>query len=137
VYIAGVKAGDRPQRLTRVLAVAAALTVAAEGGGVPMCVSLFAEAAAPCPMHEHPSAPGHDLPTAALTVALSGHGSCHGDAASLGCAAGGVCPTGGTAAPAAASASLTVLSSGRAAALAVDAARASFLAPPLPPPPQA
>ena len=43
-YIDGMKAG-------RVLAAVAALAVATQGGGVPMCVSLLAETAAPCAMH--------------------------------------------------------------------------------------
>jgi len=137
-----MKTRRRYPMLVRSLASAAALAVAAQGGGVPMCVSLIAEAATPCAMHRPAASPAHDahvatLSAATLSAAPSGHEACHADAANFGCAVGGTCPTGGAAVPAFAAPALTVASLGRAPALAVGRGHASFVAPPLPPPPQA
>lgn len=122
----------------RSLAALAALSVAAAGGGVPMCVSLIARATAPCTMHtEHAGAPAHHVATASVHAAPSDDGSCHADSQSWGCATGGLCPTGGTA-------SLVLLGyppiSGaptHGVAFQVAARHPSFDAPPLAPPPQA
>jgi hypothetical protein len=132
-----MKAHRRYPMLVRSLASAAALTVAAQGGGVSMCVSLIAEATAPCAIHTHAASPGHDAHIATLSAAPSGHEACHADAASFGCAVGGTCPTGAAAVPAFAAPALTIASLGRAPVLAVGRGHTSFVAPPLPPPPQA
>src|SRR3989442_8175488 len=86
----------------RTTAAAGALVVAAAGSGVPMCVSLLAQAVAPCEMHSgHNGAATHEHAAhlAALVAQSSGQ-ACHQDATGLGCAAGSACPTGGPATPA-------------------------------------
>src|SRR5881296_3491400 len=99
-YIDAMKPRHRHPLIVRTLAAAVALAAAAQGGGVPMCASLLAEAAAPCAMHMAAVHSTHDVTVATVVAVPAGHGACHVDAASLGCAAGGTCPTGGTAAPA-------------------------------------
>jgi hypothetical protein len=121
----------------RVFAAVAALAVATQGGGVPMCVSLLAEAAAPCAMHMPSTHQMHDVGVATLVAAHPGHGACHVDAASLGCAAGGTCPTGGTAAPAWLNIPIASRVASRTVAPGQNSALISYLAPPLAPPPQA
>src|SRR5947208_7617879 len=79
------------------ISLAFALSVATAGSGLPMCVSLLAQAAAPCDMHSgHKGAATHEH--AAHLVALVAQSSgqaCHqDDATGLGCAAGSTCPTG-------------------------------------------
>jgi hypothetical protein len=123
--------------LVRSLASAAALVVAAQGGGVPMCVSLIAAAAAPCAMHTHAAAPAHDAQVATLSAAPSGHKACHADGATFGCATGGACPGGGTAAPVWANVPVAVGAASRADVPRPAFALISYLAPPLSPPPQA
>lgn len=122
----------------RSLAAVAALAVAAAGGGVPMCVSLIARATAPCTMHtEHAGSPAHRFAAATVNAAPSGDASCHGDAESPGCATGGTCPSGGSAAPVPGAQALGVAAPDHTTVLAAAAAHPSFVAPPLPPPPQA
>src|SRR2546425_13334289 len=61
-----------------------------------MCVSLLAQAAAPCDMHSgHNRAAMHEhaAHVAALVAQPSGQ-ACHQNATGLGCAAGSTCPTG-------------------------------------------
>src|SRR5438093_13436957 len=121
----------------RVFAAVAALAVATQGGGVPMCVSLLAETAVPCAMHLPGMHGTHHASGATLVAAPAGQGACHVDAASLGCAAGGTCPTGGTAAPAWLNMPIAPRVASRTGAPGPSSALISFLAPPLAPPPQA
>jgi len=133
-----MNAGRRYPTLVRSVAAAAALALAAQGSGVPMCVSLLAEAVAPCAMHA-PGAqthPTHDARIATIAAAPSGHGACHLDAANTGCTAGGGCPTGGTAVPVWSHISLVSRAPARATALESVAALVSYLPSPLSPPPQ-
>ena len=123
--------------MVRALAAAVALAAAAQGGGVPMCVSLLAEAAAPCAMHMPGMHEMDDAGGATLVATPAGHGTCHVDAASLGCAAGGTCPTGGTAAPAWLNVRIAPRVALRAVVSGPRAALISYLAAPLAPPPQA
>lgn len=102
-----------------------------------MCVSLLAEAAAPCAMHMPSTHQMHDVGVATLVAAPAGHGACHVDAASLGCAAGGSCPTGGTAAPSWINVPIVPRAASRMVASGPSSAPISYLAPPLAPPPQA
>ena len=132
-----MEARHRYPRLVRTLAAAVALAAAAQGGGVPMCVSLLAEAAAPCAMHMPGTHGTKDAGVATLVAAPAGHGACHVDAASLGCAAGGTCPTGGTAAPAWLNIPIAPRVASRTVAPGQNSALISYLAPPLAPPPQA
>ena len=123
----------------RTVATAAALAVAAAGGGVPMCVSLLAQAVAPCDMHPgHNGAAAHDhaAHVAALAAQASGQ-ACHQDAAGLGCAVRNACPTGGPAAPACVHAPSGVRVASRTGVPGVASDLISYLAPPLSPPPQA
>jgi hypothetical protein len=137
VYIDDVKARHRYPVLVRTLAAAVILAVAAQGGGVPMCVSLLAEAAAPCAMHTHTAPGAHSAHVATLSAAPSGHEACHPDAADLGCATGGACQTGGTAAPAWVNVPLVLRAASRTAVSGPNSALISYLAPPPAPPPQA
>ena len=125
--------------LLRGVALAAALSVATSGSDLPMCLSLVAQAAAPCQMHggrhrheAHPAAPasGNVLSQAPAPT-------CHTDAGALGCAAGAACPTSGPASAAWVGTGLVARSASRVVALTVASAFASYVAPPLSPPPQA
>jgi len=102
-----------------------------------MCVSLLAEAAAPCAMHMPGTHQMNDDGVATLVAAPAGHGACHVDGASLGCAAGGACPTGGIAAPAWFNVPIGPRAASRTVAAGPSSALISYLAPPLAPPPQA
>ena len=136
-YIDVVQARHRYPTLVRTVAAAVALVAAVQGSGVPMCASLLAEAATPCAMHSTSMEHAHD-PAAAILVAVpAGHGACHVDAASLGCAAGGTCPTGGTATPARINVPIVPRAASRIVAAGQSSALISYLAPPLAPPPQA
>lgn len=117
--------------------VALALAAAAQGGGVPMCASLLDEAAAPCAMHARGTHGSHHASVAVLAAAPAGHGACHVDTASFSCAAGGSCPTGGTAAPAQINVPVVPRVTLHTAAFGPGSALISYLAPPLAPPPQA
>src|SRR5947208_12422678 len=78
---------------------AVALSVATAGSGLPMCISLLAQTAAPCDMHSgHSGAAMHEhaAHVAALVAQPSGQ-ACHQDPAGLGCATGSTCPSGGPA----------------------------------------
>src|SRR5438046_7944302 len=80
----------------RAIRLAVALSVATAGSGLPMCVSLLAQAAAPCEMHSGYNGAAtheHAAHLAAVVAQASGQ-MCHQDAAGLGCAAGSTCPTG-------------------------------------------
>jgi len=123
--------------LVRAFASAAALAVAAEGGGVPMCASLLAEAAVPCAMHSAGVHRANHPGVASVVAASMGQGGCHVDAASPGCAAGGTCPTGGTAALGWINIPIAPRAASRAVAAGPSSALISYLAPPLAPPPQA
>jgi len=132
-----MKAGRRYPMLVRSLASAAALAVAAQGGGAPMCVSLIAKAVEPCAMHTHGAASAHDFDVATLSPAPLGNDACHADAESLGCAAGGTCPTGGPVAPVSATPPPALRASICVAPLGIASRFHSYLAPPPSPPPQA
>jgi hypothetical protein len=132
-----MKARHRYPRVVRTLAAAAALAAAAQGGGVPMCVSLLAQAAAPCGMHTHLAPPAQAAPAATLSAAPSGHDACHSDAAHLGCATTGACPSSGTAAPVWANLPAAAPVASRTEILEPVSALISYLAPPPSPPPQA
>ncbi len=134
-----MRAHARSGIFVRTIALAAALAVVGSGGGMPMCLTLLSQAAAPCDMHGHHLADhGHAL--AGAFIQLVGPGpahSCHQDARAAGCGAGQSCPAGGPAA--AADAALAVDSRDALEELPVGATAppASYLAPPLAPPPQA
>jgi len=132
-----VKARHRHPLLVRALAAALAFAAAAQGGAVPMCVSLLAEAAAPCAMHMPGMHGTRHAGVATLAAAPAGHGACHVDAASLACAVGGSCPTGGTAAATWIDLPIVPQVASRRAAPGSTSALISYLAPPLAPPPQA
>src|SRR5438270_10809904 len=86
----------RARTALRAICLAVALSVATAGSGLPMCVSLLAQAAAPCDMHSgHNGAATHEhaVHLAALVAQGSGQ-ACHQDAAGHGCSAGRTCPTG-------------------------------------------
>jgi len=123
----------------RAICLAVALSVATAGSGLPMCVSLLAQAAAPCDMHSgHNGAAAHEHAAhlAALVAQASGQ-MCHQDAAGLGCAAGSTCPTGSPATAVWAKLSVGLRAASRTGVLGPDATFVSHLAPPLSPPPQA
>src|SRR5436309_11766521 len=130
---------SRAPAALRAICLAAALSVATAGSGLPMCVSLLAQAAAPCDMHSgHNGAPTHknaaDL--AALIAQPSGQ-ACHQDATGLGCAAGSTCPTGSPAMGVRAKMSVGLRAASRTGVLGPDTTFVSYFAPPLSPPPQA
>jgi hypothetical protein len=130
---------SRAPTLLRGISLALSLSVATAGSGLPMCLTLLAQAAAPCDMHSgHSGASTHQHAAhlAALMAQPSGQG-CHQDAAGLGCAAGTSCPTGGLATPAWAKVSVGVRSASRTEVQGSNSAFVSYLAPPLSPPPQA
>jgi hypothetical protein len=122
----------------RGVAAAAALAVMTAGGDVPMCVSVIAQATAPCSMHtEHAGSPEHHFAAATVHAAPSGDARCHEDGQSPGCGTGGNCPSGGSAAPISSVPAVGLAAPARKAPFASAAAHLSFVAPPLPPPPQA
>lgn len=119
----------------RCLAAVAIMAVAAAGGGLPMCVSLFARATQPCDMHaDHAASKAHHVP--ATVNAASGDGHCHSDAQSS-CAAGGSCPSGGASAVLYGVQAPGVAAPDHSLVFAAPTPHLSFVAPPLPPPPQA
>jgi len=121
------------------VALAVMLSVVGTGTGLPMCVSLLAQAGTPCEMHpaHHGSrAHQHAAPSAAL-VAQTPDQACHQDATGLGCAAGTACPTAGPATPTWAKVAIALRTASRFGAGERHAALTSYLAPPLAPPPQA
>ncbi len=123
----------------RAVCLAVILSVATAGSGLPMCISLLAQAAAPCDMHSgHDGAPTHKhaAHVAALVPLPSGQ-ACHQDAAGFGCAAGSTCPTGSPATTAWAKVSVGLRAASRTGVLEPDTTFVSYLAPPLSPPPQA
>src|SRR6266446_5316120 len=90
---------SRAPTALQAIRLAVALSVATAGSGLPMCVSLLTQAAAPCDMHSgHNGAPSqqHAAHLAALVAQPSGQ-ACHQDPAGLGCATGSTCPSGGPA----------------------------------------
>src|SRR5207249_10380600 len=130
---------SRAPTALRAVCLAVALSVATAASGVPMCVSLLAQAAAPCDMHSrHNGAPTHKHAAhlAALVAQPSGQ-ACHQDATGLGCAAGSTCPTGGPATAVWARVSIGVRAASRTGVLGPSTTFVSYLAPPLSPPPQA
>ena len=123
----------------RAIRLAVALSVASAGSGLPMCVSLLAQAAAPCDMHSgHNRAPTHTHAAYLVAVVAQASGQmCHQDAAGLGCAAGTTCPTGGPATPAWAKVLVGLRAASRTGVLGPSPTFVSYVAPPLSPPPQA
>src|SRR2546426_11680594 len=123
----------------RAIRLAVALSVGTAGSGLPMCISLLAQAAAPCDMHSgHNGAPSHlhAAHLAALVAQPSGQ-ACHQDPAGLGCATGSTCPTGGPATGVWATVLVGVHVASRPGVPETSTAFASYLAPPISPPPQA
>jgi len=118
------------------VAALAILAVATSGSGLPMCLSLLARAAEPCAMHQHEPG-GHHPHGARVAPAHGMDDACHTGDGDIGCATGGSCPTGGTAAPFAAAAVLPTSDPTRLVIPTIQRAHLSFLSPPLPPPPQA
>jgi hypothetical protein len=123
----------------RAICLAVALSVATGGSGLPMCVSLLAQAAAPCDMHSgHNGAATHEHAAHLAALAAQGSGqACHQDAAGLGCATGSTCPSGGPATLAWAKVSVGLRAASLTGLLGPDSAFVSYFAPPLSPPPQA
>ena len=125
--------------LLRAVCLVVSLSVATAGTGLPMCVSLLAQAAAPCDMHSgHSGAATHEHAAhlTALVAQESGQ-ACHQDATGLGCAAGSTCPTGGPATAAWARVSIGPRAPSRTGVLGPNTTFVSYFAPPLSPPPQA
>src|SRR2546426_7550802 len=123
----------------RAVALAAIISVGSTGTGLPMCLSLLAQAAAPCEMHAaHPGGVTHQhaAQLSALVAQAPGQ-ACHQDAAGLGCTAGTACPTAGAATPARTRVSVALAAASCFGLAGPDSGFASFLAPPLSPPPQA
>jgi len=130
---------SRAPTALRAIRLAVALSVATAGSGLPMCVSLLAQAAAPCDMHSgHSGAATHEhaAHVAALVAQPSGQ-ACHQDATGLGCAAGTTCPTGSPAMGVRAKVSVGLRAALRTGVLGPDTTFVSYFAPPLSPPPQA
>src|SRR3989449_9201842 len=113
----------------RAVCLAVALSAATAGSGLPMCVSLLAQAAAPCHMHSRHSGTGmhqHAAHLSALVPQTLGQ-ACHQDAAGFGCAAGSTCPTGGPATAAWARVPLALRAASRTAGPGPDSAFVSYL----------
>src|SRR5438552_4938709 len=128
-----------PAPTLRAIRLAVALSAATAGSGLPMCISLLAQAAAPCDMHSgHSGAAMHEhaAHVAALVAQPSGQ-ACHQDPAGLGCATGSTCPSGGPATLAWAKVSVSVRAALRTGVPEPSSTFVSYLAPPLSPPPQA
>ena len=127
----------RPARVPIVLrgvALAVALSVAAAGSGLPMCVSLGAGAAPPCDMHRG------SQPTLVTGASVHSQGSphnCHQDVPGLGCLGAGACPTADPGTPVRPAAPIVLRAAIRANVPEPTDALVSYLAPPLSPPPQA
>src|SRR2546426_2776835 len=130
---------SRAPTALRACRLAVALSVAAAGSGLPMCVSLLAQAAAPCDMHSsHNSAATHEHAAHLTALVARGSGQAgHEDAAGLGCAAGSTCPTGSPATAVWAKVSVGLPAASRTGVLGPSSSLVSYLAPPLSPPPQA
>jgi len=123
----------------RAVALAAIISVGSTGTGLPMCLSLLAQAAAPCEMHAaHPGSGTHEHATQfSALVAPAPEQACHSDAAGLGCIAGTTCPTAGAATPTLTLDPVALPAASRVGLAGPHSGFASFLAPPLSPPPQA
>src|SRR5213593_325393 len=123
----------------RAIRLAVALSVATAGSGLPMCVGLLAQAAAPCDMHSaHNGAATHERAAhlAALVAQPSGQ-ACHQDVTGIGCAAGSTCPTGSPATAVWAKVSVGLRAASLTGVLGPASTFASYIASPLSPPPQA
>ncbi len=123
----------------RAIALVVALSVAATGSGVPMCLSLVAQATAPCEMHSSHDRTPTPAPTAQSSWLVAQHPqhACHPDAPGLGCAAGGASPTAGPAAAAWNHIQVILRAASRVTVLEPVSTVLSYLAPPPSPPPQA
>ena len=130
---------SRAPTALRVIRLAVTLSVGTAGSGLPMCVSLLAQAAAPCDMHSgHNGAATHEHAAHLAALVAQGSGqACHQDAAGLGCAAGSTCPTGSPATGVWAKVSVGLRAESRTGVLTPASTLISYLAPPLSPPPQA
>jgi hypothetical protein len=130
---------SRAPTLLRAVCLVVSLSVATAGSGLPMCVSLLAQAAVPCDMHSgHNGAATHEHAAHLAALVAQGPGqACHQDAAGLGCAAGSTCPTGSPATGVWAKVSVSVRIASRTRVLGPSTTLISYLAPPLAPPPQA
>ena len=130
---------SRARTALRAMCLAVALSVGTAGSGLPMCVSLLAQAAAPCDMHSgHDGGATYEHATHLVALVAQASGQmCHQDAAGLGCAAGSTCPTGSPATGVRAKASVGLRAESRTRVLRPASTLISYLAPPLSPPPQA
>src|SRR2546426_8188197 len=112
----------RRRALRSGFALVAALSLLASASGIPMCVSIWSQAAPHCPMHGPEKAHQHHSDAHSIVASLaslSGDG-CHPDSAAPDCASGGAHPH-------------------RGPAPRGGAPRGGFLSPPppaLPPPPE-
>jgi len=123
----------------RAFSLAIAISVAANGGGLPLCTSLLAHTAGPCEMHVAHGGitsdqPGMQMPVVAPQTTGQ---SCHQDDGGLGCAAGSACPTVGLATPGWARVTVDLGTASQLEAQATHSGFVSYSAPPLSPPPQA
>ena len=115
-----------------------ALVIIATGTGLPMCVSLFAQAARPCDMHSSghgDSRSSHARHSATVVSQPPGQG-CHDDAGPVGCATT-ACPTAGAASTVAMIGSVSMQAPSRIGIVGKLSTFTSYSAPPLSPPPQA
>ena len=130
---------SRAPTALRVLCLGVGLSVGTAGSGLPMCLSLLAQVAAPCDMHPgHNGAATHDHAAHFAALVAQGSGqACHQDAAGLGCATGSACPTGSPATAVCAKVAVGVRALSRVSVAGPSTTLASYLAPPLSPPPQA
>src|SRR5437016_14479971 len=84
----------RRRALRSGFALVAALSLLASASGIPMCVSIWSQAAPHCPMHGPEKAHQHHADAHSILASLaslSGDG-CHPDSAAPDCASGGLSP---------------------------------------------
>ena len=114
-----------------------ALVIMATGTGLPMCVSLFAQAARPCDMHSshHGESQSSHTRHFATVVSQPPGQECH-DAGPVGCATT-ACPTVGAASTLATIGSVSMQPPSRVGMVGKFSTFTSYSAPPLSPPPQA
>src|SRR2546426_8044088 len=87
----------RRRALRSGFALVAALSLLASASGIPMCVSIWSQAAPHCPMHGPEKAHQHHSDAHSIVASLaslSGDG-CHPDSAAPDCASGGASSGGG------------------------------------------
>jgi hypothetical protein len=123
----------------RGVALAVALSLTTGGTGLPMCLSLLAQAIAPCTMHQthHEHGTTHTVAHSMQLTTQTADETCHTGGPTHGCAAGGVCPGGGSAAFAAMRDVAGLLPVVAAGPIGAPLSHVSYVAPPPSPPPQA